>query len=189
MADHKTWLSDWLRRNMPTREEMAENRFIRPFAHRVLRSDLWRFTRRSVPRGVALGMIVGVLIPVAQTLFAALFSLPFRANVAVAALTTFITNPFTTPPIWVAAYYLGKKMLHLDAIAPDAPMSEAAQTWLAGWLQWLVEASLPTALGLFVIAIVGAILGYVISALAWRMWISAKWRRRAHRRRKAMAHD
>jgi hypothetical protein len=46
--------SSWAHRNMPTREQMEGNRFIRPFAGRVLRSELWRFTRRSVPRGVAL---------------------------------------------------------------------------------------------------------------------------------------
>ena len=30
-----------------------------------------------------------------------------RANVPVAALTTFVTNPFTTPLIWVVAYEVG----------------------------------------------------------------------------------
>ena len=40
------------------REELAENRWMRPFAGRILRSELWRFTRRSVPRGVAIGLFV-----------------------------------------------------------------------------------------------------------------------------------
>src|SRR5688500_1853097 len=64
-APSKTFLADWLRKNMPTREQMERNRFIRPFAHRVMRAELWRFTRRSVPRGVALGMLVGIIIPFA----------------------------------------------------------------------------------------------------------------------------
>src|SRR6187551_4040777 len=96
----------WAQRNMPTREQMERNRFIRPFAHRVLRSELWRFTRRSVPRGVALGLLVGVIVPLAQILFAALLCVPVRANVPLAALATFVTNPFTTPLIWVAAYWV-----------------------------------------------------------------------------------
>ena len=91
----------WSERNMPTRETFEGIRILRPIAHRILLPELWRFHRRSVPRGVALGVIVGVLIPVAQTVFAALFALPARANVPVAAVTTFITNPLTTPPIWV----------------------------------------------------------------------------------------
>src|SRR3546814_10368380 len=100
-----------MRKNMPQREEVARNRWLRPVAHRVLRSELWRFTRRSVPRGVALGVVVGILVPVAQTIVAAFLALPFRANVPVAAVTTFLTNPLTTPPLWVAAYYLGSWML------------------------------------------------------------------------------
>src|SRR3546814_6533460 len=64
-------LPGWIRKNMPQREEVARNRWLRPVAHRVLRSELWRFTRRSVPRGVALGVVVGILVPVAQTIVAA----------------------------------------------------------------------------------------------------------------------
>lgn len=37
----------WLRRLVPTREHLERNRPVGPFAGRVLRSDLWRFNRRS----------------------------------------------------------------------------------------------------------------------------------------------
>ena len=87
--------SAWIQRNLPTREQMERSKWIKPFANRVLRSELWRFTRRSVPRGVALGMIVGIIMPFAQILIAALLCLSVRANVPVAALTTFVTNPVT----------------------------------------------------------------------------------------------
>ena len=93
-------MAAWSRRNLPTRESMERSRLLRPVAHRVLAPALWRFTRRSVPRGVALGMVTGILFPVAQIPLSALLALPFRANVPTAALTTFITNPFTTPAIW-----------------------------------------------------------------------------------------
>ena len=166
----------WCRRSMPTREQMERNRMLRPIAHRVLAPELWRFTRRSVPRGVALGMVVGVLVPVAQTPVAALAALPVRANVPVAAVTTFITNPFTTPPIWVAAYWLGRWMLRFDRHVPGRPVAEAAN---AGWLQWLLsEAGPATAAGLVTIALGLAVAGYALSALGWRLWIARKWRHR-----------
>ena len=104
---------------MPTREQMEHNRFI---PKSVLRSELWRFTRRSVPRGIALGIIVGVLLPFAQIIFAAMLSLPVRANVPLAALTTFITNPFTTPLIWAFSYQVGRWMLQVDAYMPEGPI-------------------------------------------------------------------
>jgi uncharacterized protein (DUF2062 family) len=55
--------SGWARRNLPTRESFERIRWLRPVAHRVLLPQLWRFHRRSVPRGVALGVLVGVIVP------------------------------------------------------------------------------------------------------------------------------
>ncbi|QZP09836.1 DUF2062 domain-containing protein [Caenibius sp. WL] len=169
---------------MPTREQMERNRWIRPFAHRVLRSELWRFTRRSVPRGVALGMVVGIIVPFAQILFASLLSLTVRANVPVAALTTFITNPFTTPLLWVLAYKVGSWVLHVDAMTMVAPVSTAIEhTDLQNALQWLTGATLVTAFGLVLIAIVSSVLSYFVTSFAWRAWIARKRKARVMRAR------
>lgn len=185
----KTFLADLIRRNMPTREQLEANRFVRPFAHRVLRSELWRFTRRSVPRGVALGLLVGIIVPFAQIFFAALLSATVRANVPLAALTTFVTNPATTPAIWVAAYWVGKWLLHIDAATVVAPVTTAMeQTDLQRFLEWLTGATMVTAFGLIVIAIVSAGLSYVVSGWVWRAMVGRKWLRR-HRHRRARRLD
>jgi len=173
----------WAKRNMPTREQMGRNRFIKPFAHRVLRSELWRFTRRSVPRGVALGLLVGIIVPFAQILFAALLSVSVRANVPLAALATFVTNPFTTPLIWVVAYWVGSWLLRVDAATIVAPVTTAMeQTDLEHFLEWLTGATMVTAFGLIVIAVVSAALSYLISGWIWRAIVARKWRRRHVRR-------
>jgi uncharacterized protein (DUF2062 family) len=170
----------WIHRNMPREETFETNRFLRPIAHRVLRPELWRFHRRSVPRGVALGVLVGILIPVAQTLFAALFALPARANVPVAALTTFLTNPLTTPPIWIGAYWVGKWLLRVDAETPGQPIATQLSSEAGDWLRWLLSDAAPaTALGLVVIAVIGAAIGYLLAAFWWRFWIAHKWRHRS----------
>ncbi|WP_235829514.1 DUF2062 domain-containing protein [Croceicoccus estronivorus] len=171
----KTRIVTWTRRNMPTREQMERNRLIRPFAHRVLRSELWRFTRRSVPRGVALGMLVGIIIPFAQILFASLLSFTVRANVPVAALTTFVTNPFTTPLLWLFAYRVGSWLLHVDAMTIVAPVNTAIErTELQDALQWLTGATLVTAFGLVVIAVIASAFSYVVTSLVWRAWVARK---------------
>ena len=175
--------SSWAQRNMPTREQMEGNRFIRPFAHRVLRSELWRFTRRSVPRGVALGLLVGIIVPFAQILFAALLSAPVRANVPLAALATFVTNPFTTPLIWVAAYWVGSILLRIDAATIVAPVNTAIErTELQQFLEWLTGATMVTAFGLIVIAVVAASISYLVSVWTWRWMTARKWSRRRARR-------
>ena len=38
---------EWVRRNSPSRDELMASRWLRPFAHRIAHSELWRFTRRS----------------------------------------------------------------------------------------------------------------------------------------------
>lgn len=168
----------WTERNMPTRETFERIRWLQPVAHRILLPELWRFHRRSVPRGVALGVLVGVLIPVAQTVFAAIFALPSRANVPVAALTTFITNPFTTPAIWAFSIWIGRRLLghgpaDLAVVAGHIPQQTV------GWSEWLLRDIGPAlGLGLVVVSVVAAAIGYVVAALAWRFWIARKWRQR-----------
>jgi uncharacterized protein len=172
-------LQGWAKRNLPTRESFEGNRYLKPVAHRVLAPALWRFTRRSVPRGVALGMVTGILFPVAQIAIAALIALPFRANIPVAALTTFITNPLTTPLIWAGAYYVGKWTLRLDQIVPGDPVREAATS---SWVQWLMSDAAPSiAVGLLIITAASAIGGYFVTKWAWQGWIAHKWRTRHHR--------
>jgi uncharacterized protein (DUF2062 family) len=176
--------SAWIHRNLPTREQMEKSRVMRPFAGRVLRSELWRFTRRSVPRGVALGMLVGIIVPFAQILIASLLCLSVRANVPVAALTTFVTNPITTPLIWVLAYKVGSWLLQVDAMTVIAPVNTAIQhSQFDDMLQWLTGATLVTAFGLVVVAIVAAAVSYLVTSFAWRHAVAARRARRLKRMR------
>lgn len=169
-------MAAWCHRNLPTRESMEGSRLLRPVAHRVLAPELWRFTRRSVPRGVALGMVTGILFPVAQIPLSALLALPFRANVPTAALTTFITNPITTPFIWAFAYWLGKLTLRLDQALPGDPVRDAAQST---WMQWLMSDAAPAiGVGLLIVTAAMAVGGYLLSVFGWRIWIARKWRTR-----------
>lgn len=184
--------SRWAQRSMPTREQMEDNRFVRPFAHRVLASELWRFTRRSVPRGVALGMLVGIIIPFAQVLFAAFFSLSVRANVPVAALTTFITNPFTTPFIWALSYKVGERLLYFDAMLHANPIDSLLRVTDA-WqlLIWITAEGKVLALGLVVVAVVSAAVSYLATSFTWNVWVRSKRRRvlaaRSEQREAALA--
>ena len=104
----------WVTRHIPRRDTIHRYRLLRPFAHQLARTSLWRMTRRSVPRGVALGLFVAVIIPVMHTAIAAILAIPARANVAVAAVFTLVVNPVTIPPLYYAAYRIGSWELHHD---------------------------------------------------------------------------
>ncbi len=173
----KTFSSDLIRRHMPSREEMASNRYLAPIAHRFLSPELWRFTRRSVPRGVALGLFAAFIIPLGQIFLAAFLALPARANVPLAALVTFVTNPFTLPFWLLAANKVGEATLNVD----QAVGGMATKELNGGWLQWLLELfelAGVTAFGFVVLAIVTSSLGYVVSGAIWRILVT---RRRAKR--------
>jgi uncharacterized protein (DUF2062 family) len=168
---------NWLTAKMPTREGMERNKYMRPIAGRVLRSELWRFTRRSVPRGVALGMLAAFLIPVGQIFVAAFFALPVRANVPVAALSTFITNPFTYPFWIVIANRVGDFVLQIDAMTYGEPLNTQMRSTMGEWINWIFLETGVTAFGFAVLAIIFASLGYVVASFGWRYWIGRKRRR------------
>ncbi len=170
---------DRLRAHFPTREQLEKNRFVRPFAGRVLRSDLWRFNRRSVPRGIALGLFVGIMVPFAHSAVAALTAVFVRANVPIAIVATWSSNPATWVVIFPAAYKIGKTLLRLDAMTGVQAISGTMQsTGSDHLLERLTGAGLETAFGLFVIATLLAALGYVVTSFGWRWWIGRKRRAR-----------
>ena len=171
----------WGRRHVPTQERIEANRYLRPVAHRILAPALWRFTRRSVPRGVALGLFTGILFPFAHMLLAALGALPLKANVPVAVGITLLNNPVTMAPLFFGAYEIGHWVLRVDRTVPGAPIARNV-TANAGWLHWLVASGGPsTIVGLVILAVALSALGYLAASLVWRIRIARKWRARAAR--------
>ena len=172
-------LVSWLKSHVPQRETLEKNRFVRPFAHLIFRSELWRMNRRSVPRGVALGLFVGVMIPFAHFVVAMFVAVFVRANIPAAMAATFIGFPVIYVFLVALAYKIGEWLLHLDAMTGIQPISETMQhTQTDHLLQQITGAGLDTALGLFVIATVLASVGYVLTSVAWRHWVARKRRHR-----------
>lgn len=180
-------LPGWVRHHIPTRESVQRSRLLRPFAKQLSDPALWRLGRRSVPRGVAVGLSVGVIIPFMHTFIAALLAVPARANVAVAAAVTLLINPLTIPPLYYAAYRVGRWELHHDRAVVDPLAARQFTSELARILFWIHHASGPIALGIVNIAIAAAAMGYTLSALLWRLWLASKWRQRRELRRAAKA--
>ena len=168
----KTWLADTLRKYMPSREEMARNKYLAPIAHRFLSPELWRFTRRSVPRGVALGLFAAFIVPLGQIFLAAFLALPARANVPLSAAVTFVTNPFTFPFWAVVAKEVGELTLNIDAAVGPGAAGELADD--RGILAQFFELAGVTAFGFVVLALVSAATGYLMASFAWRFIVARK---------------
>lgn len=178
----KTWLADKIRSYMPARDELARNRYLAPIAHRFLTPELWRFTRRSVPRGVALGVFAGFIIPVGQIFLAAFLALPARANVPLSVLVTFITNPFTFPFWAIVANRLGGFLLKIDTVTTGGAAQSEIESGRWVWLVEIFEGAgvtvLVTIFGFIVLAVVGSAVGYVASSMIWRVMVARRRSRR-----------
>ena len=157
---------------MKSRESILASRWLRPFAHLFSHPALWHLSRRSVPRALALGLFAAFILPVGQFALAALLALPIRANVPLAAAATLVTNPLTFPPVYFSAYKLGSFLL-------QHPSSEGAGELASSFGAKILDVSGPTALGLLIFAIVGALLGYFIGAMWWRLRLVRLWRRKS----------
>jgi uncharacterized protein len=173
----------WLQNAMPSRESFESSKILRPFAKRVFHPALWRFTRRSVPRGVALGLLVGIflLIPGVQIAGVALLALPFRANIPLGAAMTFLSMPATTPFILAGSVYVGNRVLGLSADIGKFYQLIEQHASVSKWLGWVVSDAAPALVtGLFIISVACAVIGYILSVVIWRWWIVSKWRRRSN---------
>ena len=168
-------------RRYTDREKLAQNRILRPIAHRFLSPELWRFTRRNVPRGVALGLFAGFVIPIGQIFLALILAFTVRANVPIASGGTLVTNPLTLP-FWLwAANRVGHRVL---TIAPETGAALMEHDGLMS-LSGIFEAAGATVLGFLIFTVLFPPLGYFISKGVWRLAMGR--RRKTRLKRGALA--
>ncbi len=169
----------WLHGHVPTREHLEQSRWLRPFSKTILRSELWRFNRRSVPNGVALGVFVGLLFPFAHFIIAALLAVFVRANIPAAMAASFVGFPAFLLIIFIAAGKVGNWLLRIDANTLGQPISSTMQTTeLDHLLQQITQKGPGVALGLLVDAAAMAAASYLVTVWVWRWWIGRKRRTR-----------
>jgi uncharacterized protein len=173
-----------LRRILPTRERIHENRWLRWLGPHLLHPRLWHFSRRGVSVGVGLGVFFGLLIPIAQIPFAAGAAVLMRANVPAAIGSTLVTNPVTFAPIYVLAHKVGAMLLgEIDAQSPDfstkpqAAITADAHWWRQAW-DGIIALGKPLLLGLSLFAVVAGLLTYGLIMLGWRIKTTLAWKRR-----------
>lgn len=175
---------DRLRRLLPDRQAVASNRWLRWLGPSLLAPALWRFSRRGVALGVALGVFFGFLVPLGQIPLSAASAVVLRANVPAAVASTLVTNPVTFAPIYYAAYRFGHWVVGEPLSSEPPPLPDAQShdkhhersLWqrLSGMGKPLLVGLLSFAVGF----------GALVYALTTWIWI---WRIRAKRRRRRLA--
>lgn len=166
-----------MKRWFPSREHLSRSRWLGPLAHHFQDERLWQMERGSVARGVAIGLFFGLLLPLAQFLFAVAFAIWLRGHVAVAAAATFVTNPLTFAPLYWLAYRIGSTLLGQSRKESDADAAQVAaqaeaavtqQGWFSATWHAVLNAGAPLMVGLVVMAVAGALIGFLLVWLLWR---------------------
>lgn len=172
----------FFRERLPDHSSILRQRWLRPVRHLLQHHNLWHLHRRSVAGGVSIGLFCGLIPGPLQMISAALLAILFRVNLPVAAFTTLYTNPFTIVPLDLLAYEIGR-WVGGTSHATAAPVFPELH-WNDGFSQlwsWLMLLGKPLLIGLPLLAIGLAIIGYVAVRLIWRLYVVIKWRARHHR--------
>jgi uncharacterized protein (DUF2062 family) len=180
------------RKYLPSHDSILQSSWARPFGSWLQHPSLWHLHRRSVAGGVAVGLFTGLIPGPLQMISAALLAVLFRVNLPVAVFTTLYTNPFTILPLYVVAYEYGALVIGAhDGISP-ARLQLPEMDW-SNWStvlpQWFSSLGKPFALGLPLLALTLALLGYLGVRVLWRGMVLWEWRCRAAKRRRVHGAD
>ncbi len=169
-------------RYAPAIDRIIAHPALRRFAPSLQHPDLWHLNRRSTARAVAVGLFCGLIPGPFQAAAAAGLAVVWRANFPLAVIVTFYTNPLTIVPLYLLAYRYGA------VFVPDADPSAAMHPppafggvveYLHDLANWALGLGPPLAVGLPLLALTLAVVGYVVVRVAWRAHALRAWRRRA----------
>lgn len=170
----------YFKKLLPSHESIQQHRWAQPFGVWLQHHNLWHLHRRSVSGGVAVGMFCGLIPGPLQMIGAVLMAVLFRVNLPVAMFTTLYTNPFTIVPLYWLAYQLGAwvsghghSLSDRHFVVPEMGWDN----WFAVIIDWMVSLGKPFAIGLPLLAVILALLGYVSVRLGWRLWVMWQWRK------------
>jgi len=169
----------FFRERLPDHDSILRQRWLRPVRHWLHHPNLWHLHRRSVAGGVAIGLFCGLIPGPLQMISAALLAILLRVNFPVAVFTTLYTNPFTIVPLYLLAYEIG---IYVSGASNGIAIPAFPELhWHDGLTQawaWLMALGKPLLIGLPILAIGLAIVGYIAVRLAWRLFVLWKWHRR-----------
>jgi uncharacterized protein (DUF2062 family) len=174
----KKYFNKWL----PAPESIHSSRLLKWLGPILHQPWLWQFNRKTVPKSVAIGVFWGFIIPVFQSVGAAITAVYFRGNVAVAVLSTLVTNPFTYAPIYILGYKVGTLLLG-QAVDPasiaalDGGMLPIEPEKVSQW-HLVGDVLKPWLLGMTFFAVVGSVSSYFLTIGLWRVAVFSRLRRK-----------
>lgn len=142
------------------------------YLHYLGGQDVWRFSCYSSARGVAIGLFWAMIPIPMQTIFSALTAIWLKANLPLAIIFVWVTNPLTMTPIYYLAYKLGSVLLDQE---PQKITFEFSIQWL---VQTFVHIWQPLMAGSLLLGCCAATIGNITILTLWKISSLRKWRRK-----------
>ena len=175
----------FFRKYLPTHAAILRNRWIAQFGNLLKHPNLWHLNRRSVAGGFAAGLFAGLIPGPLQMIGGTMLAIIFRVNLPVAVFTTFYTNPITIVPLYVIAYKIGRLFAHGNGAytaPPPFSLEQGWHAWFTDLFSWLASLGKPLMIGVPLLALLLATVGYFAVDLGWRSYTVITWRARQRRR-------
>ncbi len=158
------------------RDDVSAQWYLAPFRHALGDPRLFHVSRRSVVPAIAIGFFFAWFPLPGQMIATTIAAIALRANIPLAALATFLSNPVTMGPLSYLGYRVGAAILQTPSVPFDFELS---WQWLTEKMQVIAE---PLFLGCFVLASATASIAYVGLNLIWRASVAASVKARRLRR-------
>jgi uncharacterized protein len=163
-----------IKRFIPDHQTIREQKCLRFLGTCLHNPALWHLNRHSVAGAFFVGMVCAFVPIPFQMVLAAILAILFQVNIPVSVALVWLTNPLTMPPLFYAAYEVGRWIL-------GTPDSGGTFKFEPSW-QWMVHMFSsswePFLLGCFVTGMVLGIISYIGIHLLWRAHVIYRWRNR-----------
>jgi uncharacterized protein (DUF2062 family) len=145
---------------------------MKPFRVLLDHPAYWSLNRRSITRAFALGLFTAFVPLPIHVVLATVAALAFRVNIPAAVAGTLLTNPFTMVPLFMAAHWVGAKLL--DVPHRRVPF-EMSWEWVTTTLVTIWK---PFLLGCAVLGTLTAAAGYILLGGLWHITLVLKYHER-----------
>jgi uncharacterized protein len=177
----------WLKKWLPDHKTLHHEKSLSGLSWLTRHTFLWHLNRQTVARGVASGLLVAFLPLPLQMLLAAILAFLFRANLPIAVVTTWISNPITFVPINYLIYKIGVLITQADSLNSMPQIHELTPHWKSlslVWsetIAWIGSLGQTYIIGLIIISLGSAAIGYCLTYLMWTMSVRGKWQTRKNK--------
>ena len=165
----------FVQRFLPPQEQLQNNRHLQVLGELLHDTNLWHLNRQSAALAAFIGLFCAFMPVPMQMLLAAAMAVVLQANLPMAVVLVWISNPLTMPPMFYGAYKLGALLLDIPPrdIGLDSSLGEILADLSILWP--------PLLLGSLICGLVFGGLGYIAVKVLWRMVVTRRWRQRLKR--------